>query len=72
MIETFKNILTEAIAGLENDIYTNMLMAINEGADDDVRKVVQTFVHALNRRGVSSRVIFEAMMETAKEFKKDE
>lgn len=71
-IDNFKSILDEAVRGLEDVIYINMLMQSVEGADEDVQKVMKAFFSAMIRHGVSGKVIFEVLMDVGKEWKKDE
>ena len=68
----FTTILQEAMQGLENDIYNSMFAQMAGGADDDVNKAAMGFFRALNRRGVSSRVIFEALKDAMKDERRND
>lgn len=70
-MEDFQELLNQAMANMENDIYNNLL---KKACCDDGKamKAGLAFIRAMNRRGVSSKVMFDAMLEVAKETKKDE
>jgi hypothetical protein len=61
--------LKQALFNIENDMYNKMMFEVFGGANNYVEEAGVAFILALNRHGVSSKVIYEALMEVAKELK---
>jgi len=67
----YEKMLKQFAFDAENDLYNNIMMDMF-GIDSEEAKAGFEFVYALNRHGVSSKVIFEAFREVAKGQKHDE
>lgn len=66
----FEAMLKQAMQNIENNMYNEMMMEVFGGVDNETEEAGFAFILALNRRGVSSKTIFEAFKEVGKEFKK--
>ena len=60
-------LLKQAIFNVENDMYNKMMMEIFGGIGSKEEEAGFAFILAMNRRGVSSKTIFEALKEAGKE-----
>lgn len=67
----YEKILKEAVFDVTNVLYNNIMMDIF-GIDSKEDEAGFEFIYALNRHGVPSRVIFEALQEVAKGHMRDE
>jgi len=61
--------LKQALFNIENDMYNNMMRNAFD-IDSEEAKAAFEVIYALNRRGVSSKVVFEAINEVSKELNK--
>jgi hypothetical protein len=67
----YEKMLKQFAFDAENNLYNDIMMDMF-GIDSEEAKVGFEFVYALNRHGVSSKVIFEAFKEAAKGHRRDE
>lgn len=67
----YEKMLKQLAFDAENNLYNDSMMDAF-GVDSEEAKVVLEFIFALNRHGVSSKVIFEAFREVSKEHRRDE
>lgn len=66
----FEAMMKQAMQNIENNVYNEMMMEAFGWVNNETDEVGFAFILALNRRGVSSKTIFEAFNEVAKEFNK--
>ena len=71
-MQNFEELLKQAMRNMEDKLYNNLMETIAGDPDDEANKAAFAFIHALNRRGVSSKVIYEAIMDVKKELEKNE
>lgn len=71
-MEDFEALLKRYFENMEDKLYNSLIEQVIGDTDSEVGKATLAVIRAFNRRGVSSRVVFEAVMDAAKELKKDE
>ena len=71
-MKDFEALMKRYFQNMEDKQYNGLIELMIGDPDSEVGKATLAVIHALNRRGVSSRIVFEAVMDAAKELKKDE
>lgn len=65
----FERLMKQAMFDIENDVYNAMMKDAFAYSENKFDKAGYEFFLALNRRGVSSKTIFEALKEAGKAVK---
>lgn len=71
-MKDFEALMKQAMQNMEDKLYNGLLEQMIGDTDSEAGKATLAVIRAFNRRGVSSRVVFEAVMDASKELKKDE
>lgn len=71
-MKDFEALMKRYFQNMEDKLYNGLIENMIGDTDSEVGKATLAVIRAFNRHGVSSRVVFEAVMDASKELEKDE